>query len=169
MPFCDRCGREVGADENFCPSCGRKLRGISDGHQPYSAGTSMPRDQYDTGGRIQEAPRYAALPTRSPGIAALLALLLGLFGIFGIGHIYVGKIARGLVLLVAGILVVPVFLAIGVLGIISLDGNFMHGGFVLMILSGAIWFILLIWQTFDAYRLANEFNMHLQRTGTPPW
>lgn len=169
MPYCDKCGREVGEDENFCPSCGRNLRNAPGGYQYHSVSSDIHQGQYGQYEGAPAAPRYTALPNKSPGIAALLAILLGLFGIFGIGHIYVGKIARGLVLLVVGILVVPVFLVFGLLGIVSLDGTFIGGGLALIVLSGAIWLIILIWQTFDAYRLANEFNLHLQRTGMPPW
>ena len=36
------------------------------------------------------------LPHKSPGTAALIAFIGGLIGLPGIGHMYVGKVGRGL-------------------------------------------------------------------------
>ena len=43
-----------------------------------------------------------ALPRKDPDIAAMLASLCGLIGIWGVGHIYVGKVITGLLLMITG-------------------------------------------------------------------
>ena len=45
----------------------------------------------------------STLPRKDAGIAALIAGLVGLV-LMGIGHLYVGKIGRGILILAAGIL-----------------------------------------------------------------
>lgn len=105
---------------------------------------------------------------KSSGMAALLAGLLGLFGLWGIGHIYVGKVARGAVLLVVGVMLyIGIFLAI-VFGAITAIFTFGLGlgiPFVYILFVFALW----AWQTHDAYSLANRFNEYAQQYGRAPW
>jgi len=84
MPFCKQCGKEISADARFCPHCGYDQ-------------TALP------------AVPVAGLETKNTGLAAVLALIAALFGFWGVGHIYVGKIGRGLALLVLGIVIGWVF------------------------------------------------------------
>jgi hypothetical protein len=82
----------------------------------------------------------------------------------GIGHIYVGRLGRGIALLIVGI----------ILGILSW-GSFILGfvtfgiTFIFWIIFAIILFILWIWQTYDAYNLAKQFNRIVEETGRPPW
>jgi TM2 domain-containing membrane protein YozV len=87
-------------------------------------------------------------PKKDSGIAALIALIGGLFGICGLGHIYVGKLARGLVILFAQILL----LTVGILLTITIIGSII--GIPLLIVYAIIW----IWQIFDASKLAKEYK-----------
>lgn len=141
MPFCPNCGKEVQAESAFCPSCGYNLKA-----PPVKPTPSVP------------------LEHKSPGVAAVLALVLGIIGLMGIGHIYVGRIGRGIVLLVVGI----------ILGFLTW-GSFVLGfltfglGFIGAIIFGIILLILWIWQIFNAYGLAKQFNKAVQETGKPPW
>ena len=83
------CGKQVSADARFCPECGRRFQSTTLPTPP-----PPPQPALAVGVVMAEAT--------NPGLAALLALLVGV-GIFGIGHIYVGRIARGLVLAVISI------------------------------------------------------------------
>jgi len=177
MPYCPNCGREVQVGENFCPHCGLRLSQGTGAEQYRSTERyDQPRDQFadlgqDPQGRYwTDRPPYPSYtPLKSPGVAALLALLPGFFGLFGIGHIYVSKIVSGIVLLVVGIIVVPLIVFGVVFGLFLLGPTGLGGGVALVIIAGIAWLVLWIWQTFDAYRLANEYNAHVQRTGLPPW
>jgi TM2 domain-containing membrane protein YozV len=95
---------------------------------------------------------------KNPGITAVLALVFGFFILMGIGHIYIGRIRRGIMIMVAGLILIPLgFLALASAGIV---------GLITVII---FWLILLIWQTYDAYKLAKEFNRIVQETGREPW
>jgi TM2 domain-containing membrane protein YozV len=138
LPFCPKCGKEVKAEDVFCPSCGYNLKSV--------VKPSMP------------------LEHKSPGIAAVLALVLGAFGLMGVGHIYVGRLARGIVLLIVGIILAVLTFGSFLLGFATLGL-----GWVGAIIFGVILFILWIWQIFDAYHLAKEFNKVVEEAGKAPW
>lgn len=99
------------------------------------------------------------MESKNPGIAALLAFIFP-----GIGHIYVGRIASGLVILAAYIILMILFIVSFSLGFLTLGA-----GFVFTIPLGigilAVW----AWQLFNAYNLAKQFNAQVERTGKPPW
>ncbi|MFQ6075527.1 MAG: hypothetical protein ACE5Z5_05265 [Candidatus Bathyarchaeia archaeon] len=65
----------------------------------------------------------------------------------GLGQIYVGRIGRGLGIMVGGIL----------LALFS---------WILLWIPLLIYWI---WNIYDAYKLAKKYNQELMRTGTPPW
>ena len=73
----------------------------------------------------------------------------------GIGHIYAGKIAKGLFILIGGI----VLFYVGVFTLIILIG------IPLLLIYAGIW----IWQIFDARNTARKFNERVQATGKEPW
>ena len=75
---------------------------------------------------------------------------MGIFGLGGIGHIYLGNITRGFVILIVG--------------------------FILLIISAVtfgIGLIILIpfaiWVVFDSRKQCKYYNDHLEQTGRPPW
>ena len=111
---------------------------------------------------------------KNAGLAAVLALIAGIFGIWGIGHIYIGKIGKGIALLILG------FLLTWVLSPFLLTWIFfgaMHGGlsgfFMGLLGVTAIWilvcFVIFVWQVYDAYRLAKYYNEYVQQHGKEPW
>ncbi len=111
---------------------------------------------------------YRQLPRKDPGIAAALAIIGGLFGLPGIGHIYVGRIGRGLLILFSGVILFVIWILVvifstlggvsGVLGALVLGIIFIIGYIV-------IWF----WQIFDAHHLAQRYNEIVNATGREPW
>jgi len=132
----------VRAEDAFCPSCGHDLKG---------APTSKPTPQIP-------------LEHKSPGVAAVLAVVLGILGLMGIGHIYVGRIGRGIVLLIVGLILSVLTWGSFVLGFVTFGL-----GFIGFIIFGIVLLILWIWQIIDAYNLAKKFNVTVQETGKPPW
>jgi len=102
-----------------------------------------------SGEPLQQQGYYRSMESKNPGVAAVLALVLGFFCLWGIGHLYVGKINKGILLLFLGI--VMIFLSI------------------LFLFPFFIGLIVWIWQTYDAHRLAKEFNRAVETTGRAPW
>lgn len=101
-------------------------------------------------------------------IALILALVLGLFGIWGIGHIYLGRIVRGVGFLLLGLLA-PSIILILTLGALVGAGSFPIVVLGLLILLLIVLFILFVLHVYDAYALANRYNEILERTGMAPW
>jgi len=102
---------------------------------------------------------------KSPEITLILGLVVGLLGLWGIGQIFVGRIMRGILFLILGLVFGPALVFFVFLGV-----SFTFGfAVVLGVFIPIIWFILWIYQAYDAYKLAQEYNMNLRRTGTPPW
>jgi TM2 domain-containing membrane protein YozV len=85
----------------------------------------------------------------------LIAIIGGIFGFMGIGHIYAGKIGKGVFILIGGI----VLFYVGVFTLIILIG------IPLLVIYAGIW----IWQIFNARTTARKFNEHVQATGKEPW
>jgi hypothetical protein len=154
--FCKHCGKELPGDGNiFCPNCGKSAKETTEAQTTTSAATTttVPMGYH---------------PYKSPGTAALIAIIGGIFGLPGIGHIYVGKIGKGIMILVSGIVLF-------FLGILSLMAGAALGpaglaagallGIVLMIAYVAIW----IWQIFNARTMAKQFNEHVKTYGKEPW
>ncbi len=104
-----------------------------------------------------------APPLKNPGLAAVLALVVGALLFWGVGHIYVGKVLKGIGIMVAGWVVEGLLL-----------GSFFFGLFLGVGLIMALFFGLLslggwIWQTFDAYSLAKQYNDQVRLNGREPW
>ncbi len=80
---------------------------------------------------------------KNAGLVAILALIVP-----GLGHIYLGKIGEGLVYLV----LIAILAALWFL-----------------VITLVIMVILWLWQIFDAYKKANQYNSVVQQTGRAPW
>jgi TM2 domain-containing membrane protein YozV len=87
---------------------------------------------------------------------AILAVILSVI-IPGVGQIYCGKIGRGIgILVLLGLLsvvsIVPLFFIMN-----PVDFNF-AGFFAFNVVVGILAFIIYIWQIYDAYRCADDYN-----------
>jgi hypothetical protein len=90
---------------------------------------------------------------KSEGVSILLAVLLGLFGLFGIGHLYVGRLARGLWLLFGGL----VFTSTYWIPLDLMMPRFERATTLSLIIhAGAC--VLWIWTIFDARKVCREHN-----------
>lgn len=92
--------------------------------------------------------------------ASVSVLLAGLVGVLfmGVGQMYVGRIGRGIVILLSGILT-------GILFFVAMVGAFFSIGIALGIVRLSLW----IWQMYDALKLTRLYNDALQSTGKTPW
>jgi hypothetical protein len=91
---------------------------------------------------------------KSESTTLLLSILLGLFGLSGIGHLYLGMIGRGVVILIGGIV-------LGVVGVVTL--MFVVGWFLLI-----AYIPLFIWQIIDARKLCRQYNDYYEEYGEGP-
>jgi len=98
---------------------------------------------------------------KSTGIATLLALLWS-----GLGHLYVGRVGRGIGLMFAhlGLIIGGVFFVL-VGGLFGGLGGAVGGGILVIVLLFAVW----VWNIYDAHRLANDYNDSLRSSGRRPW
>ena len=73
MVFCRNCGGDLPSDNSsYCPVCGK----------PQNTATAV----------------TMAAQTKKVGPAIALALIAGIIGFNGIGHLYIGKIRKGVVI-----------------------------------------------------------------------
>jgi hypothetical protein len=147
MEFCPYCGRSVQPDIAYCPYCGALITK----HSGFSS-----RQPYETMGSSSTIYRWG----KSPWIAVALALGLGLFGLWGVGHMYAGRFARGVGLFFIGLFIGGLFWLSVVLTIIYI-------GYIGMFLFGLLFIGGWLWQAFDAYNSAEEYNeLHLPPSRT---
>jgi len=135
MQFCPACGRAVASDLVYCSYCGAGLRNVS-----YSS-----RQPYQTVGA-----NYKRQGKR-PWVAMGLGLVLGFFGLWGIGQLYAGKIVRGIGLFIVGLIIGGLFWFSVILTVIFI-------GYVGIVLFGLFFVGGWLWQAFDAYSVAHEYN-----------
>ena len=83
------------------------------------------------------------------GVTMVLTVVLGIVGLGGIGHLYLGKIIKGIVLLIVGII-------LAIIGWLTIFG-------LIILLAFALYVV------YDAYRLCKRYNDVLEQTGRPPW
>ncbi|MEX2192611.1 MAG: hypothetical protein WD717_04455 [Nitrosarchaeum sp.] len=128
----------------FCPVCGTPPQPPNNPTQMYGNTPNPPNNQnnYYNNNYYQNNPM---LNSKSEAIAIVLSIL-----IIGVGQMYMGKIGRGVGILIGGI-----FLA--VIGVMTLGVGFI------------IFIILFIWQIIDAYNLCKKYNNYLSQNGRPPW
>ena len=161
---CPRCGQTVSNQSNFCSRCGLLLTSSRDKGPP----NREPAHQYDAANDL-ENPRPEWIREKDPNITLILALIPGLFGLMGIGHLYIGKIARGILFLLIGLIIGPIFA--GGIYLLIMEGVMpdpidllIAGGFLILIIA-----IVLIGSTIDAYEQAKTYNHVLRTRGSPPW
>ena len=135
--YCRNCGRELEADVNFCPACGYSSNGTS-----------------QRAGNTQTA---ILMHKKSEGLTLLLSILLT-----GVGHIYVGKIADGFVLLAF-----QVALAVGMFVSLMFMDNMVS--FIILVVLGLVAFIVWIYSIADANKQVKYYNAKLLEDGQPPW
>ena len=140
MVFCKNCGKELpSVDSVICPACGVAQREIT--------------------------PTVVSIQTKNSGTATIIALLAGFFGFNGIGHIYIGKTAFGI-----GIMIIGWLLAILTgLGIAGLFDDSPEIGIGVLSFVGIAYLAYWIWQAYDANKKAKYYNEYVKKNGKEPW
>ena len=178
MAFCDNCGHELRSTAKFCGSCGTSREPTDDTPKPSRGRPTLSRkksreeelteyeEEYvsrsedsesksrsrtarskqnvNSGNVLQRPPEW-----KSMGVTMVLTIVLGIIGLGGIGHLYLGKIIKGIVLIIVGI-ILTIFGWLTIFGLIIL-------------------FIFALCVVYDAYRLCKRYNNDLEQTGRPPW
>ena len=145
-------------DFRFCPVCGSPPPAPKSPPQPEPNYNPYPSPQPNYNPRPPPQPNYNPqyqTGYKSMDTATILAAVLGFFGLCGIGHMYIGRVGRGVGLLI-GILVLDV---IGFATVMFLVG------IPFLIAALAIY----IWHIFDVRNLCREYNNYLSQNGRPPW
>jgi len=106
------------------------------------------------GAAVQPAQPQVPFREKSAGVAAVLSFLWA-----GLGHLYVGKLGLGLVLM----LLYPFILFFGLIVLAVALGVFG------LILFAVIVLVIWVWCIFDSYKLANEYNDRIRTDGKRPW
>jgi len=165
---CPNCGRGSDKMLNFCPFCGSRLE--PEGAARDQAATEPPQPSYAPSYNPYQRNVSATMPAplvrnvapeypngKDPRRAFFFGLLLGFLGFMGIGHIYLEKNAKGVVLLIVGgmLAVLSVMAWMTVLG----PSEYSLGVRVAtaLILSGP-YLVLQIWQAFDAPKPKREWS-----------
>ena len=97
-------------------------------------------------GKVLQRP----IEWKSMGVTIVLTVVLGIFGFGGIGHLYLGKIIKGIVILIVGIILLVITI-------------FTMGIGLIILIPYAIWVV------YDSYKLCKRYNNDLEQTGRPPW
>jgi TM2 domain-containing membrane protein YozV len=84
MAFCDKCGAELPEGAQFCNKCGKAI----------NVDPNAPNVEY----------RPIPDSHKSRLLALLLAGIPGLFGIWGLGQMYLGNFGKGVIFLIAGLI-----------------------------------------------------------------
>lgn len=94
---------------------------------------------------------------KSEGTTLVLSLILGLFGVLGVGYMYIGKIVKGVLFLIVGLL----FFIIGIATITT------HPYIGIIFLFCYFWFFL--WQIVVSKSLCKQNNQYFLKTGRKLW
>ena len=139
--YCSKCGNMLSENQAFCDKCGQKAgEGVRQHNVVY----------------IRE---------KSEGVAAVLSFLWA-----GAGQIYAGKIVRGLGIILAYTLFAIVTFAFIFSALLPESPAELTGAGIALLICVSIGMIVLwVWNIFDAYNLAKEYNGHVRAGGEPPW
>ena len=124
----------------------------------------------------QEKKAKSIMHYKSEGVTLVLSILVGLLGFMGIGHIYVGKVKRGIGILIGGffiwiiVLISPSVFA-GLTGDVSFSdvNSLALVAVASMVLGIATGIALFIWQILNSRKLCRQYNEHYEQHGTAPW
>lgn len=168
--YCTKCGNEITSNSHFCPNCGTKVEEVEKDRFCGRCGKQLPPQAQtcpNCGKFVSQARQeqntnqqrlVRPVEWKSESITLLLSILLGLFGIQGVGHMYVGKIGKGVVILIGSIVLFVIAIALTITGI----------GAIIGIPLIIMYIVMFIWQILDARKLCQQYNEHLERHGRPP-
>ena len=133
-----------------------------------SCGASVSRNNMNSPGNGSNY--YVSIREKSAGIAIVLGFLYA-----GLGHLYAGKLTRGLCILFGNLaLSIPtILLTFWWLDDYYYDYDYFYsdfsGIFLLILVFSIPSLILMIWSLYDVNKIVKEYNARLRETGNPPW
>ena len=149
--FCGSCGTRLISKYSPCPDCGHVKTTFNPQPDPGNpnqyGGNPNPNRGYP--------PQQQGGLYKNPTTALLLAIILGFLGIAGVGQIYVGKVGRGIGILIA-------CFALYIVGYATI-GVYIGIAFII---AG---FILYIWSILDTHKLVKQYNDFVNKNGRAPW
>jgi len=187
--FCGSCGTALASKHSPCPKCGHVKTTFN--NPPPQSGAFCGGCGGPLASKFAPCPKCGHMKTtfspsglppqvglhKSSGTTLLLAILPAvLCAICGLGQIYVGKVGRGIGILIGGLVllvlcIVPWFF----LGMMSMSYSYssnygaeivfgiMAAGF------GIGYIVLLIWSIVDANRKCKMYNEFVAQNGRVPW
>ena len=154
---CNSCGKPLKPADtstgSFCSSCGNPLPSkyatcLNCGHS--KTVVSAPPNWSPNQQRPPMSVQY-----KNEGTAILLAVVSGLLMLSGIGHMYIGRVGKGIGILIGSWIIIGI-------GFVTLLA---YVGVVFFI----IYLVIVIWQIFDVKTLCRMYNESLESNNTPPW
>ena len=134
--YCSKCGNMLNDGSSFCDKCGNK-----------ADGTIQPEPQ-----------RVVYVNEKSEGVAAVLSVVFA-----GLGQIYVGRVLRGLMIILLSSMVAILTVTAMVVLILS------PFAFLMLAAASVVALVVWIWNIFDAYNLAKRYNESVRTSGKRPW
>jgi len=135
--FCEKCGTEItDKTRNFCSKCGEA------------------RNRNSNPARIQRPVEW-----KSESTTLVLSIILGLFGFQGVGHLYVGKIGKGIAYLIGSIIVAGIAIGLIATGI----------GAIIGVPLLIVYLIMFIFQILDSKKACKYYNDYLEKHNERPW
>ena len=133
----------MGNNFKICPVC----------NPPQPSPHSPPQQQPNYNPNPPPQPNYN--PQHQTGhkeesTTLILSIALGFIGLPGIGHMYVGKVGKGVGILIGSWILIAIGIATMGIGLI-------------------VYLILFIWQIFNSRNLCRQYNQYLSQNGRPPW
>jgi len=110
----------------------------------------------------------ASIPFKNNGLSFLIAIIAGVFGFCGIGHIYIGKVLRGVLIMFIGWIPFGIGIIVFLSEFISQNDSLI-GGFDLSMIFGIVYVVIWIIQALDANRLVKKYNKYLMANSKPLW
>ena len=143
MLYCNHCQKDMGNNFKICPVC----------NPPQPSPHSPPQQQPNYNPNPPPQPNYN--PQHQTGhkeesTTLILSIALGFIGLPGIGHMYVGKVGKGVGILIGSWILIAIGIATMGIGLI-------------------VYLILFIWQIFNSRNLCRQYNQYLSQNGRPPW
>lgn len=96
----------------------------------------------------------------------------GYFGLPGIGHIYIGRSKRGIIIMITGLSLyfTSSFLSLELTNYKNyITESYIQSYIYMILISSVIFFILYIWQIFNANKLAKYYNKYVRENNKKPW
>ena len=122
----------------------------------------------------EPAPPGIRARRKSAAATLLLAALLGFTAVCGVGHIYLGRARRGIIILAAAFVIAGVGGAVVAAALPeSPDPDEtladLAASLLVMVALVVVYVGFVIWTAYDAWRLCKTYNAAIDDTGRAPW